>query len=87
MKRNWIVLGVYTALIFGCCIGFTYIWGNLPLLLENSVAGWRFFRGLNWFLKLFLHLIKIPWKEWESTKSGRVFLKFIFSQWTDTQKA
>ena len=52
MKRIWIVLGVYTALIFGCCIGFTYIWGNLPLLLENSVAGWRFFRGLNWFLKL-----------------------------------
>ena len=52
MKKVFIVLGIYTFLIFICCIAQTYLSRTVPPLIEGAVTDYRFMRGLGWFLML-----------------------------------
>ncbi len=52
MKKVFGILAVYTAIIFLCCIGETYIYRTIPILIAEHVGMYRFFRGLSWFLSL-----------------------------------
>lgn len=52
MKKVFIVLGIYTFLIFICCIAETFIYRTVPPLIETSVTNYRIMRGLSWFLML-----------------------------------
>lgn len=50
MKRVVEVLFLYTAIIFGACIGISFLYGNLPVVLDIEEKSYTFFRGLSWFL-------------------------------------
>ncbi|HBG66112.1 MAG TPA: hypothetical protein DDW78_06540 [Treponema sp.] len=52
MKKVLTILIVYTAIIFACCIGVTFVYRNIPELIPTDVSAYRFFRGLCWFLML-----------------------------------
>src|SRR5574344_377697 len=57
MKRVILVISLYTAIIFGACIGISFVYAartpdNLPILLDNAVKSYTFFRGLSWFLTI-----------------------------------
>lgn len=49
MKKNIIILSVYTVLIFGICIASSAIYGHIPQLLISNFS-YVFSRGLFWFL-------------------------------------
>ena len=49
MKKNIIILSVYTVLIFGICIVSSAIYGHIPELLISNFS-YAFSRGLFWFL-------------------------------------
>ena len=46
MKKVLTILIVYTAIIFACCIGVTFVYRNIPELIPTDVSAYRFFRGL-----------------------------------------
>ena len=50
MKKIIAILTVYTAVIFGGCVAFSFFYGNLPQLLPGAENGYKFFRALQWFL-------------------------------------
>ncbi len=52
MKKVFIILGIYTLIIFICCIAETFIYRTVPPLIASSVTNYRVMRGLNWFLML-----------------------------------
>lgn len=52
MKRIMEVLIIYTAIIFGACIGISFLYGHLPVLLDNVIKSYQFTRGLSWFLTI-----------------------------------
>ena len=52
MKKVITILIAYTAIIFACCIGVTFIYRNVPELIPADVSSYKFFRGLCWFLML-----------------------------------
>jgi hypothetical protein len=52
MKRVILVIILYTAILFGACVGISFLYGNLPLLLDNAIKSYTFFRGLYWFLTI-----------------------------------
>jgi hypothetical protein len=52
MKRIILILILYTAIIFGCCIGGSFIYKHLPTLLDNAIRNYTFLRGLGWFFKI-----------------------------------
>ncbi|MBQ9538210.1 MAG: hypothetical protein IJU95_02980, partial [Treponema sp.] len=52
MKKVFIVLGIYTFIIFICCMAETFIYRTIPPLIQTSVSDYRIMRGLGWFLML-----------------------------------
>ncbi len=52
MKKVFTVLGIYTFLIFICCIAETFIYRTVPPLIESSVTHYRVMRAVGWFLML-----------------------------------
>lgn len=52
MKKVFTVLGIYTFLIFICCMAETFIYRTVPPLIESSVTNYRIMRALGWFLML-----------------------------------
>ena len=52
MKKVFIILGIYTLIIFICCIGETFIYRTVPPLIESSVTNYRILRAVDWFLIL-----------------------------------
>lgn len=49
MKKNIIILSVYTVLIFGICIAVSAVYGHIPKLLISNFS-YVFSRGFFWFL-------------------------------------
>lgn len=52
MKKVFTILGVYTLIIFLCCIAETFIYRTVPPLIESSVTNYRILRAVDWFLIL-----------------------------------
>jgi len=50
MKRIIGVIILYTAIVFGACIGISFLYGKLPVLLANAIKPYTFLRGMLWFL-------------------------------------
>ena len=52
MKKVFTILGIYTLLIFICCMAETFIYRTIPPLIASSITNYRVMRGLSWFLML-----------------------------------
>ena len=52
MKKVFTILGLYTLLIFICCMAETFIYRTIPPLIASSITNYRVMRGLSWFLML-----------------------------------
>lgn len=52
MKKIVPVLLAYAAVIFGCGVGLSFLWGHLPNLIPSEVASYRWIRGCLWFLDI-----------------------------------
>lgn len=52
MKKVFTILGIYTLIIFICCIAETFIYRTVPPLIETSVTNYRVLRAVDWFLIL-----------------------------------
>ena len=52
MKKIFFILTIYAAIVFGTCIGTSWLWKELPNLNLGDEGTYRFFRGLNWFLRI-----------------------------------
>lgn len=92
MKRVIQVIAIYTVIIFGLCIGISFLYGHLPTLLAPEINKYVFARGLVWFFKIlpailisgFMVGCAIQWKnntensrEKYSTAMGQRFQKVI----------
>ncbi|MFA6937341.1 MAG: hypothetical protein WCQ67_03850 [Treponema sp.] len=92
MKRVIQVIAIYTVIIFGLCIGMSFLYGHLPTLLAPEINEYVFSRGMLWFLTILPAIVisgfmvgcAIQWKnntensrEKYSTAMGQRFQKVI----------
>ncbi len=51
MKRTITIILVYALLIFAICMGATFAYRPLPVLVPEDVGSFRFVRGMRWFIE------------------------------------
>lgn len=79
MKRILEVLIIYTLISFAACMGVSFFYGHIPELLDKAVGGYKFLRGLSYFLDVLPALIisgfcmgcAIQWRRTDTVEQKR----------------
>lgn len=91
MKHILRVLIIYTIIALAICICGSVFYGHLPDLLDNAVSGFKFLRGIQWFLLALPALLissfliggSIEWKTADAYDNAKKFSAAMGKRYKD----